>query len=64
MHTTKHFNRRKEVLMTTGGAKQVLLKYLLMGFKSAQGHLMLRATREISRDLTKLIASPDCDGSD
>lgn len=38
--------------MTTGGEKQVLLKYLLIGFKSAQGHLMLRATGEISRDLT------------
>lgn len=38
--------------MTTGGTEQVLLKYLLIGFKSAQGHVMLRATREISRDLT------------
>lgn len=51
IYTTKHFNTRKDVLMTTGGAKQVLLKYLLIGFKSAQGHLTLRATREISRDV-------------
>lgn len=38
--------------MTTGGAKQVFLKYLLIEFKSAHGRLMLRATGEISRDLT------------
>lgn len=54
----------KRVLRTTGGAKQVLLEYLLIEFQSAQGHLMLRATGEISRDLTYLIVCLDCDGFD
>lgn len=63
---TNSSNSRNErqTLMAAGGAEEVLLKYLLICFKSAQGHLMLRATREISRALTWLIVSPDCDSFD
>ena len=51
---TNSSNSRNErqTLMAAGGAEEVLLKYLLICFKSAQGHLMLRATCEISRALT------------
>ncbi|EOA94680.1 hypothetical protein Anapl_18012 [Anas platyrhynchos] len=42
MHTTKHFNRRKEVLMTTGGAKQVVWHFMVACAPLTEGWYLLR----------------------